>query len=184
MSSTANPHPDVSLDVVVDDDGALRVPAEELARHGVHAGSRLRVVTGSPQQRARRSVRGTLADAVRSLPSAGVHLTIDLWGADGLDDRRLIEGALVNAARAARATLLKLFVHEFEPFGITGVALLAESHISVHTWPEHGYAAFDIFTCGDADPYGVIPVLESAFQPDRLHINEHKRCIQTQGHRP
>lgn len=87
---------------------------------------------------------------------AGTHLIADLWGCEGLDDPALVEVALREAAVAANATLLRVHVHGFgEGAGVTGVALLAESHVTVHTWPEHGYAACDIFLCGrlcEAEP--------------------------------
>jgi S-adenosylmethionine decarboxylase len=73
------------------------------------------------------------------LTYAGSHLIIDLWEAEGLDDRDRIEAALIDAVKAAGATLLHIHLHTFtEGGGISGVAVLAESHISVHTWPEKG----------------------------------------------
>ncbi|HEX8667130.1 MAG TPA: adenosylmethionine decarboxylase [Allosphingosinicella sp.] len=85
----------------------------------------------------------------RYRPYQGRHLIADLHGCSGLDDAELVGSALAAAATAAGATLLDLRLHAFGPGkGITGVALLAESHISIHTWPEHGYAAVDIFMCG------------------------------------
>ncbi|GAB4390313.1 MAG: adenosylmethionine decarboxylase [Thermodesulfovibrionales bacterium] len=60
-----------------------------------------------------------------------------------------VQGALVSAAKQAAATIVDVSFHEFNPFGISGMVIIAESHLSVHTWPEYGYAAVDIFTCGD-----------------------------------
>jgi S-adenosylmethionine decarboxylase len=95
---------------------------------------------------------------------AGNHLIIDLWEAEGLDDKARIEQAMKNAVKAAGATLLHIYLHVFEPGGgISGVAVLAESHISVHTWPERGYAAFDVFMCGTADTRKARDVLAAAF---------------------
>ena len=109
---------------------------------------------------------------------AGSHLIIDLWEAKGLDDRERIESALIDAAQAAGATLLHIHLHKFEDGGgISGVAVLAESHISVHTWPEMGYAAFDVFMCGDAEPRKALEVFKKAFEPGRIVVGEHKRGV-------
>ena len=109
---------------------------------------------------------------------AGTHLIIDLWGARHLDDLGRMENALRRAVTLAGATLLHIHLHHFTPNGgISGVAVLAESHISVHTWPERAYAAFDIFMCGDAQPELAIPVLQEAFHPENLNIHEHLRGI-------
>jgi S-adenosylmethionine decarboxylase len=109
---------------------------------------------------------------------AGSHLIIDLWEAEGLADKDRIEQALRDAVRAAGATLLHIHLHVFEPGGgISGVAVLAESHISVHTWPERGYAAFDIFMCGEAEPRKALSVLKRAFDPKRIVLGEHKRGV-------
>ncbi len=80
--------------------------------------------------------------------------------------------------KAAGATLLHIHLHTFcEGGGISGVAVLAESHISVHTWPEKGYAAFDVFMCGDAEPRKALGVFKAAFNPGRIVIGEHKRGV-------
>jgi S-adenosylmethionine decarboxylase len=112
------------------------------------------------------------------LSYAGSHLIIDLWEAEGLNDRERIEGALIDAVTAAGATLLHIHLHTFEEGGgISGVAVLAESHISVHTWPEKGYAAFDVFMCGDAEPRKALEVFKRAFNPGRIVVGEHKRGV-------
>ena len=109
---------------------------------------------------------------------AGTHLIVDLWGARHLDDLAAAERALRDAAEAAGATLLHVHLHHFTPNGgISGVAVLAESHISLHTWPERGYAALDIFMCGACDPARAIPVLRAAFAPERLVVEEHRRGV-------
>lgn len=95
---------------------------------------------------------------------AGTHLLLDLWGASHLDDIGYIEQAMHDIVSACGATLLHIHLHHFSPSGgVSGVAVLAESHISVHTWPERDYAAFDVFMCGDAQPENAIPVLKRAF---------------------
>jgi len=76
---------------------------------------------------------------------AGVHLIIDLHGAERLNDIDHIEATLRRCVDAARATLLHIHLHHFQPNGVSGVAVLAESHISIHTWPDAGFAALDVF---------------------------------------
>lgn len=109
---------------------------------------------------------------------AGTHLLLDFFGAQRLDDLELMECALRGAVEAAGATLLHIHLHHFTPNGgISGVAVLAESHISVHTWPERDYAAFDIFMCGDARPELGAEVLREKFTPTRIEILEQKRGV-------
>lgn len=104
---------------------------------------------------------------------AGVHLIVDLCEATRLDDIDHIEAALRRCVDAAGATLLHIHLHHFEPNGgVSGVAVLAESHISIHTWPERGYAAIDVFMCGKAKPENCVPVLKEAFAPRRTDVNE------------
>ena len=83
--------------------------------------------------------------------TVGKHCILELYSCDcaKLDDEDFVRSALSNAALRAGATLLNLISHHFQPHGVTGLALLAESHISFHSWPESGYAAVDVFTCGD-----------------------------------
>ena len=109
---------------------------------------------------------------------AGTHLIFDFWGASQLDNLELMETALRESVDVAAATLLHIHLHHFTPNGgISGVAILAESHISVHTWPERSYAAFDVFMCGDAEPEKTIPVLKKAFTPGQVNITEHLRGV-------
>ena len=103
---------------------------------------------------------------------AGVHLIVDLHGAKRLNDIDHIEETLRRCVEASRATLLHIHLHHFQPSGVSGVAVLAESHISIHTWPEAGYAALDIFMCGSAEPDNCIPVLRDAFAAKRIDVNE------------
>ncbi|MBV8915006.1 MAG: adenosylmethionine decarboxylase [Acetobacteraceae bacterium] len=107
---------------------------------------------------------------------AGTHLLVDLWGAENLDDPELIDQALRSAAIRAGATILHSHFHHFTPNGgVSGVVVLAESHISIHTWPERSFAAIDIFMCGACDPHDAIPVLQAAFHPERVDLNEERR---------
>ena len=109
---------------------------------------------------------------------AGTHLIIDLWGASRLDDLDHIELALRDAVLATGATLLHIHLHHFTPNGgVSGVAVLAESHISIHTWPERGYAALDVFMCGEARPHDAVLVLRRAFDPESVQIGDHRRGV-------
>jgi S-adenosylmethionine decarboxylase len=103
---------------------------------------------------------------------AGTHLIIELYGAQHLADIGHIDRALRAAVEAAGATLLHIHLHHFEPNGgVSGVAVLAESHISIHSWPECGYAALDVFMCGEAEPEKCVPVLEEAFSAKRIEVD-------------
>jgi len=95
-------------------------------------------------------------------PTQSLHLIADIVGASGLSDLNVIEATLREAAEAAKVTVLDVRLHHFGTGqGVTGVALLAESHISIHTWPESGMAAVDIFVCGKtADAYAALAVME------------------------
>jgi S-adenosylmethionine decarboxylase len=108
---------------------------------------------------------------------AGLHLIIDLYGASHLSDAAYIEKTMRHCVEASRATLLHLHLHHFEPDGVSGVAVLAESHISVHTWPESRYAAFDVFMCGDTDPEVCIAIMREAFKAERVGVQEILRGI-------
>jgi S-adenosylmethionine decarboxylase len=83
--------------------------------------------------------------------TVGKHCILELYDCDAskLDNEAFLRDTITTAAERAGATLLNLITHHFQPQGVTGLALLAESHISIHTWPESGYAAVDVFTCGD-----------------------------------
>jgi S-adenosylmethionine decarboxylase len=97
----------------------------------------------------------------------GRHCISDLYGCSHkkLDDESFIREALVQAAERSGATLLSLTSHKFQPQGVTALALLSESHISIHTWPELGYAAVDAFTCGThTDPKKACEHLETTLE--------------------
>lgn len=109
---------------------------------------------------------------------AGLHLLLDFWGARNLDNLDCMEAALRECVQRCRATLLHIHLHHFSPSGgISGVAVLAESHISVHTWPERRFAAFDIFMCGQARAEKAVSVLMRAFAPESIHITENRRGV-------
>ena len=107
---------------------------------------------------------------------AGLHLLIDLHQAKHLDNLPYIEKTLRRCIDAAGATLLHIHLHHFTPNGgVSGVAVLAESHISIHSWPEAGYAALDIFMCGAAKPEAALPILKEAFAPRKMIVKDEMR---------
>jgi len=107
---------------------------------------------------------------------AGTHLIIDLHGARRVDDLEFVEATLRECVTAAGATLLHIHLHHFTPHnGVSGVAVLAESHISIHSWPESNFAALDVFMCGAADPRKTIEVLRRRFEPTDVTIKEYLR---------
>ncbi len=106
---------------------------------------------------------------------AGIHLMIEVINGEGLDDQHRIETAMRNCVKECGATLLHMYTHRFSPQGVSGIAVLAESHISVHTWPEIGYGAFDIFMCGDAEPWRGIEVIRQAFNAGNVQAKEFLR---------
>jgi S-adenosylmethionine decarboxylase len=109
---------------------------------------------------------------------AGSHLLLDLWEAENLSDADGVRDALSQAVIASGATILHVHLHRFGGGGgVSGIIVLAESHISIHTWPERNFAAIDIFMCGGCDPYRAIPVLRRFFRPGRLLVSEHRRGL-------
>jgi len=109
---------------------------------------------------------------------AGRHVILDFWGARELDNPELMETTLRRCVEEAGATLLHIHLHRFSPSGgLSGVAVLAESHISVHTWPENEFAAFDIFMCGETRPDKAVEALQQAYRPARVRMVEHLRGV-------
>lgn len=114
----------------------------------------------------------------------GAHLLADLHGvpAAALGDADALEALLTRAAGAAGATVVFAHFHAFgDGGGITGVVLLAESHISIHTWPEHGFAAIDIFMCGAADADRALSVIEAGLEAGRCVRHKLPRGVETAG---
>ena len=105
---------------------------------------------------------------------AGIHILIDVWSDERLGNLAFIKHVLTKAAIATGATILDYNFHSFgkeENEGVTGIILLAESHISCHTWPEKNFAAFDIFTCGNCNPENAVAVINKYLQPEKLIQN-------------
>ena len=99
------------------------------------------------------------------------HLLLELYRCnyEKLNDESFLRCTLNRAAKFAKATVLNLISNKFEPQGVTAIALLAESHISIHTWPESNYSAVDIFTCGQ----NMLPELASEYLIEALNAEEH-----------
>jgi len=116
----------------------------------------------------------------RELNALGTHLLIELreCNPEILKSLKKVRNALVSAAKEARATIVDISFHEFNPFGISGVVVIAESHLTVHTWPEYGYAAVDIFTCGEViKPEVAASFLIKQFECRNPSVVEMKRGI-------
>jgi len=108
----------------------------------------------------------------------GVHLALDFYGCDPetLENVELMKEALIRAVKESEMKVVNIVSYKFSPQGFTGVALLAESHVSIHTWPEYGYVAVDIFTCGNSsNPWKAASIIKEAVKPRAMTILEMKR---------
>jgi S-adenosylmethionine decarboxylase len=107
----------------------------------------------------------------------GTHLILEAWQApaDLLNDAERIRQALMDGIAAGEATLIDMCVHQFSPHGVTATATLAESHIAIHTWPEHGYFAADFFFCGRGKPIEAMKILQKALQAKQIKFQEIER---------
>lgn len=95
---------------------------------------------------------------------------------DIINDVSQVEEILLSATRASKASIISHNFHKFSPHGVSGTVVIAESHVAIHTWPEYGYAAVDIFTCGDTiDPWIIQERLKNAFQSQNVSSMELKR---------
>lgn len=110
----------------------------------------------------------------------GRHVLAELFGcrSELLNDREVIRNIMLTAAKKAGADVVGDFFHQFSPHGISGVVVISESHLAIHTWPEHGYAAVDVFTCGDTvDPWVACRYMVDNFQATNMTANEVRRGI-------
>ena len=108
----------------------------------------------------------------------GRHLLLEMFDCDpdAINNLEAVKGALVEAAKRAQATIVDVVFHEFNPFGISGVVVIAESHLTIHTWPEYRYAAVDIFSCGEVlQPEVAANYLVEQFAAERTSIVEMQR---------
>ena len=110
------------------------------------------------------------------MKAIGRHIILEMWGCDNLESVDTAERALREMVVALDVNLLDLRVYPFSPVGVTGIAIVSESHLVIHTWPEYGYAAVDIFTCGAVrDPQDAVNVLRRLFTPERIGVMEINR---------
>jgi S-adenosylmethionine decarboxylase len=121
------------------------------------------------------------------LNALGRHLLLELLDCDltAIDNVETVKGALIEAAKRAQATIVDVVFHEFNPFGVSGVVVIAESHLSIHTWPEYRYAAVDIFSCGDIlQPEIAASYLVEQFGAEHSSMVEVKRGLGLSAPRP
>lgn len=110
----------------------------------------------------------------------GRHVLAEIYGCDFdiLNDIQKVERIMVNAALEAGAEVREFVFHKFSPQGISGVVVISESHLAIHTWPELGYAAVDVFTCGDrVDPWDACNYLTEQFEAKQISAKESKRGV-------
>ncbi len=110
----------------------------------------------------------------------GTQLIVELYGCDPktLTSRDYVEKALQEAALKSHAHSIGSFFHQFQPHGVSGVIIIEESHYTIHTWPENGYAAVDLFYCSDeVDVEKALEVLEKYFKPEKMTLFELKRGV-------
>lgn len=117
------------------------------------------------------------------MPSLGSHLLIELFGCDkeSLEQERSVGTAMRQAAQASEATVVTESFHEFKPWGVSGAVIIQESHYTIHTWPEHGYAAVDLFYCGGTIHVDkAVDVLREKFKPTKIKFLVVRRGIQSE----
>ncbi len=113
----------------------------------------------------------------------GRHLIADIFNCDKekLNDLDFVKTAMIEAAEISGATIVDTVFHSFSPQGISGTVVIAESHLAIHTWPEYGFCAIDLFTCGETvDPYKAFSHLEKVFNAESSSVEELKRGKQDQ----
>ncbi len=110
------------------------------------------------------------------MKAIGRHIILEMWGCQNQDPVETAESAQRDMAQALDVNLLDLKIYPFSPVGVTGMAIVSESHLVIHTWPEYGYAAVDVFTCGaPRDPQDAVDVLRHHYQPERIGVMEINR---------
>jgi S-adenosylmethionine decarboxylase proenzyme len=114
------------------------------------------------------------------MEALGKQILVEYYDCDQskLNDVSYIENSLIQATKASKATIISHNFHKFSPYGVSGVVVIAESHVAIHTWPEYNYAAVDIFTCGDTiDPWVIQEHLKEYFESKNVSSMEMKRGL-------
>ncbi len=114
------------------------------------------------------------------MKALGIHLLIELWSCNNqkLDNLDYLEKIMAQAAEVAGATVLKTAFQDFNPQGVSGVVVIAESHLTIHTWPEYGYAAIDVFTCGSkVDPWKAAGFLKQELEAEEIQVRDFLRGV-------
>lgn len=114
------------------------------------------------------------------MKALGQHLILELYGcsAEALSSVADVQDAMIKGARAAGATIIDSIFHHFEPYGVSGVVVIAESHFAIHTWPEHNFASVDLFTCGDKTrPWEAFKTVKKMFKATHFSVMKLERGL-------
>jgi S-adenosylmethionine decarboxylase proenzyme len=114
------------------------------------------------------------------MKSLGKHVVAEFYNCnvDIIKDVMKVEELMIEAAKVTNATIVDVIFHSFNPYGVSGVVVIAESHLAIHTWPEYSFASVDIYTCGDTvEPWKAYEYLEKAFAAQNISVMEMKRGI-------
>lgn len=114
------------------------------------------------------------------MEALGKQILVEFYDCDQskINDVTYVENSLIQATKDANATIISHNFHKFSPYGVSGVVVIAESHVAIHTWPEYNYAAVDIFTCGDTiDPWAIQEKLKELFDSKNVSSMEMKRGL-------
>lgn len=119
------------------------------------------------------------------MDTKGIHLLVEYYGCDerALNDLEYLRSMFEKAAKEARATVIKTVFQRFEPQGVSGVVVVSESHLTIHTWPEQGYASVDFYTCGNCDPHLAVPYIRGGLGAEGSEVMEIRRGLSPHGDR-
>src|SRR5438309_4481264 len=132
------------------------------------------------KRRRRGAVDERIERGTTGLNALGRHLLLEMFDCDpdAINSLEAVKSSLIEAAKRAQATIVDVVFHEFNPFGISGVVVIAESHLSIHTWPEYRYAAVDVFSCGEVlQPEIAVNYLVEQFGAERASVVEMQRGV-------